>query len=222
MTFSSQEIWEDDEYVYIPEELFKHLPPEYREAAEESKERGNEILKIADKDIQNLIRLANAFPTVASLRYIFHRLRNTKFELNTESYLDQEILTTAFIVTYSRLFVSGTGGAGVSRDQIPAHLLSVHDDIIDIRHKRYAHNGGHETIGTGLQLGFDGADFHIKMQMTLGFYINGRNEWAELIAFIDAHMHDRLQKILGRLKTKTGCEWVFPNGPAPNWVDNES
>lgn len=32
------QIWEDDEYVYISEELFKHIPPEYREAAETTKQ----------------------------------------------------------------------------------------------------------------------------------------------------------------------------------------
>lgn len=218
MGVSPPAIWEDDEYVYVPEELFKHLPAEYRDAAEARKQQGSNMLQIADKDIRGLVRLINAIPTTASLSYIYHRLRTTKFAPTTEAVMEQEMLTTAFVVTYSRLFVSGNGGGGVSRDQIPAHLRAVHDDILEIRHRRYAHNGGHETISSGIQIEFDDKEVRVNLRMSLGFYVGGRNEWEELVTFLDAHMHERLQKILGRLKTKTGLEWKFPVGPAPDWV----
>jgi len=218
MKESPPTIWEDDDYVYIPEEIIEHLPPEYREAFEARRQQGSDMLKIADKDLRSLVRLINALPTTASLSYIYHRLRTTKFAVTTEALMEQEMLTTAFIVTYARLFVSGNGGCGVSRGQIPAHLRKVHDDIIDIRHKRYAHNGGHETTDSGIEIEFDDTEVRVNLQARLGFYVGGRNEWAELITFLDAHMHDRLQKILGRLKAKTGLEWKVPTGPAPDWV----
>jgi len=31
-------------------------------------------------------------------------------------------------------------------------------------------------------------------------------------------MHERLYKILARLKEQTGYEWLFPDGPTPSWV----
>ncbi len=222
MENSPPTIWEDDDYVYVPEEFFKHLPPEYRDAAEARKQQGSDILQIADKDIKSLVRLANAIPTTSSLSYIYHRLRTAKFEMTAEAVMEQEMLTTAFVVTYARLFVSGNGGSGVSRDQIPLHLRTVHDDILDIRHQRYAHNGGHKTIGSGIQIDFDDAEVRVNLGMSLGFYVGGRNEWEELVTFLDAHMHERLQKILGRLKAKTGLEWTFPVGPAPDWVGKYS
>ncbi|MBN3730342.1 hypothetical protein [Burkholderia sp. Tr-20390] len=215
-------IWEDDDYVYIPEELIELLPAEYREAAERCREQGNRLLRVADEDIKNLIRLANAFPTTVSLGYIFHRLRSTEFEMTTEGVLEQEMLTTAFVVTYARLFVSGNGGCGVSRSQLPAHLRGVHDDLMDFRHKRYAHNGGHETVGSGVQMVVHGAEVRVSLQLNSGFYVGGKNEWKELVTFIDAHMHERLQKILARLKAKTGYEWTVPCGPAPYWVENNN
>jgi hypothetical protein len=58
--------------------------------------------------------------------------------------------------------------------------------------------------------------------MSLGFYMGGRNEWEELVTFIDSHMHERLYKILGKLKDKTGYEWKIPTGPAPDWVGKYS
>ncbi|MGH0214426.1 hypothetical protein NKY66_10980 [Sinorhizobium meliloti] len=215
-------IWEDDEYVYVPEELFKHLPPEYLEAVEARKQQGSNILQIADNDIKSLIRLANAIPTTAVLSYIYHRLRTAKFDRTIEALMEQEMLTTAFVVTYSRLFVSGNGGSGVARDQIPAPLRAVHDDLIEIRHQRYAHNGGHETISSGVRIDFDDTEVRINLQVSLGLYVGGRDEWDELVTFLNAHMHERIHKILGRLKAKTGYDWKFPVGPAPAWISKSN
>ncbi len=211
-------IEEDDQYVYIPEELFKYLPAEYRGAVEAGRQQGSHILQTVDSDIKSLIRLTNAIPTTSSLSYIYHRLRTAKFELTAEAVMELEMLTTAFIVTYARLFASGNGGSGVSKDQIPEHLKDVHDDIIELRNKRYAHNGGHDTINSGIEIDFDGSQFRIHLQMSMGYHLGGRDEWEQLVTFLDAHMHERLSKILGRLKAKTGYDWIFPEGPAPDWV----
>ncbi|MEO9648760.1 MAG: hypothetical protein ABJ360_22240 [Roseobacter sp.] len=213
-----QNLWEDDEFVYIPEEFFGLLPKEYREAAAARKKQGEDVLKIVDRDIQGLIRLANAIPTTSSLSYIYHRLRTAKFEATAEAMMEQEVLTTAFIVTYARLFASGDGASGVSRQRIPIHLRPIHDDILLLRNKRYAHNGGHETVKSGLKIDFDDSGFQIGVQMNVGFYVGGRDEWEELITFIDSHMHERLTKILRRLREKTGYDWTFPIGPTPDWV----
>ena len=213
-------LWEDDQFVYVPEELFKHLPKEYRDAAQARKQQGEDVLRIGDGDIQSLIRIINAIPTTSSLSYIYHRLRTSKFVATAEAMMEQEILTTAFIVTYARLFASGNGASRLSKSDIPEHLKSVHDEIIELRHKRYAHNDAHETVSTGIEVMFDDDGFQIKAQMSLGFYVGGRDEWEELITFIDAHMHERLTKTLERLAKKTGYKWTFPSGPAPDWVGN--
>ncbi|MGR8963759.1 hypothetical protein [Rhizobium leguminosarum] len=218
MTNASPLVWEDDEYVYIPEELFQHLPPEYLERFETRKHQGEDVLRIADTDIKSLVRLAKAIPTTSSLSYVFHRLRTAKFDLTAEALMEQEMLTTAFVVTYSKLFISGSGGSGISRDQIPLHLRQVHDDIIELRHNRYAHNGSHTSIGSGIQIDFDDAEFRVTLQVNMGFHVGGRDEWEQLVRFLDGHIHDRLTKILNRLKAKTGYEWTFPVGPAPDWI----
>lgn len=220
MRAEQHDLWEDDEFVYVPEKLFKHLPKEYRVIAEAKKLEGENIFQIVDKDIQGLIRLINAVPTTSSLSYIYHRLRTSKLEMTAETVMEQEILTAAFIVTYARLFASSDGTSGVSRNSVPEHLKPVHDEIIQLRNKRYAHNGSHYTVSSGINIMFDDDGFQIKMQMSLGFYLGGRDEWRELITYIDVHMHERLKKILNRLKKKTGYEWTFPIWPAPDWVDN--
>lgn len=214
------DLWEDDEFVYVPEKLFKYLPKEYRDLANARKQEGEDILRIVDKDIQGLIRLINAIPTASSLSYIYHRLRTSKLEITAEMMMEQEILTTAFIVTYARLFASSDGTSGVAKNVVPEHLKPVHDEIIQLRNKRYAHNGSHHTLSSGINIGFDDDGFQIKMEMSYGLYLGGKDEWKELITFIDTHIHERLMKILSRLKKKTGYEWTVPSGPAPDWVDN--
>lgn len=219
MKESMSAIWEDNDYVYIPESLFELLPFEYREAIEEIKSIGSNVLCIADQDLQNLIRLSKAIPTTMSLSYIFYRLRSAKFDSTIEAFIEQEMLTTAFVVTYSRLFVTGNGVKGISRKVIPDHLKKVHDEIIDIRHRRYAHNGGHETIESGLEILHEESKFQVKMQLSLGFYVGGRNEWKELITFIDEYMHDMLYKTLARLTDKTGYEWIISTGETPDGIE---
>jgi hypothetical protein len=213
-------LWEDNEFVYVTEELFKHLPQKYREAAHARKQQGEDVLRIADGDIKKLIRLINAIPTTSSLSYIYHRLRASKFEVTTVAFMEQEMLTTAFIITYARLFASGDGASGIPKGKIPEHLRPMHDELMQLRNKRYAHNGSHGTVTNGIIVNFDDSGFRIQPQMTLDFYVGGRDEWNDLITFIDEYMHERLTKIICRLNEKTGYEWTFPSGPAPDWVEN--
>lgn len=218
MQTQEHSIWEDDQFVYVPEALFEYLPKEYREAVAARKQDGEEALRIVDEDIRGLISLLNTIPTSSSLSYIFRRLRNAKFEPTAEAVMEQEMLTTAFIVTYGRLFAKGDGATGVSRKNIPSHLKTVHDEIIELRNKRYAHNASHHTVGAGIRVDLNDDGFHVQLQGNFGFYVGGKDEWEELVTFIDALMHERLTKIFDRLKKKTGYEWSFPTGPTPSWI----
>ena len=212
-------IFEDDNYIYIPEELFEHLPAAHRETAETRKKQSREMLQVAEDDLRRLAQLVNTSLATSSLSYIFHRLRAAGFQADAEGFMEQEMLTTAFVVTYARLFTSGKGRSGVSRDTLPEHLQSIHDDIMSLRNKRYAHSDDHTSVAATLTIAFDDERVHVQPQMLMGLHFGGRNEWAELIAFLDGLMHDRLQKILRRLNDKTGKEWTFPTGDAPDWAN---
>jgi hypothetical protein len=93
---------------------------------------------------------------------------------------------------------------------------------MELRHERYAHNGRHETVGSGASFLFLDNEIRINLEMNSGLYIGGRNEWDELVTFLNEYMYKRLQKILARLKKKTGYEWRVPVGPAPDWTDNSN
>lgn len=118
----SPTIWEGDDYYGIPEEVFKQLPSEIRAPFEEIMKAGKEMIGGAHNEINSLIRLIKVIPTTSSLSYIYHRLRTSKFEATPEAMMEQEMLTTAFVVTYARLFVTSNGSCVLKRNDIPVHL----------------------------------------------------------------------------------------------------
>lgn len=206
--------WEDDKYFYLSQEAFRHLPDEIREQLESHLSYGNEMLAKADRDIMNLQRLVKMMTTVSSLNFIHQRLRNTSFEITIESALEHEMLTTAFVVTYSRLFVGTTGASGISEKKVPKHLKNVHSELMEIRNQRYAHNGEHESISSSIKIEFGGGEFDICLNYELGMYVGGRNEWVGLVQFVNEYVYDQINKNLDRLHEKTGHKWNFPQGPS--------
>lgn len=205
------------EYIVFPEEALKYLPEEWQQQIYALKEEGIGILETVDENLTILNRLAHAFPTMASLRYIHHRLSYTKFEATTDWVLENDMLTLAFVTTYARL-IDGGIGSGVSRSALPPELRPVHDKIIELRNKRYAHNAGHDSITGELEIGFEGGTFDINVRFNMGFYVGGALEWKPLVEFLDELMFRRLHVQLKKLKEKTGREWSFPSGPPPRWV----
>jgi hypothetical protein len=103
-----------------------------------------------------------------------------------------------------------------ARDVLPEHLRGVHDQIIEIRNKRFAHNDDHHSVTNDLGVEFDGSRFFLKFNLTLGYHVGGATEWHELTAFLDRYTVERMEKVLARLKQKTGYEWIMPTGPAPD------
>lgn len=210
---------ESREYVVFPEEAIKYLPKEWQQQLYALKEEGQGVLETADENLTILNRLAHAFPTMASLRYIHHRLVSTRFEATTDWVLENDMLTLAFVTTYVRL-IDGGIGSGVSRGAIPPELRPVHDKIIELRNKRYAHNAGHDSIAGELEIGFEGGKFDINIRFNMGFHVGGALEWKPLVEFLDELMFRRLHAQLEKLKEKTGREWSFPSGPPPKWVSS--
>ncbi|MCG1031794.1 hypothetical protein J5S76_07345 [Bacillus amyloliquefaciens] len=206
--------WEDEKNLYISQEAIKQLPDEIREQLESHLSYGKEMLAKADEDIMNLKRLVKMMTTVSSLNFIHQRLRNTSFEITIDSALEHEMLTTAFVVTYSRLFVGTTGASRISEKKIPKHLKNVHSELMEIRHQRYAHNGEHESISSSIEIEFSGGVFDILLNYELGMYVGGRDEWVDLVQFVNQYVYDQICKNLDRLREKTGHIWNFSQGPS--------
>nr|WP_281720601.1 hypothetical protein [Nitrosomonas nitrosa] len=211
---------EELEYVSFSEDAIKYLPEEWQRYLLALKEEGQGVLEIADENLRILNRIAHAFPTMASLRYIHHRLASTKFEPTMEWAHENDMLTLAFVTTYARLIHGGIG-SGVSRNSLPVELRPAHDDIIKLRNKRYAHNADHDSVSGSLEVGFEGGKFDISVNFNMGFHVGGALEWKTLVEFLDGLMFSRLHSQLEKLREKTGREWTFPSGPPPEWISSD-
>ena len=96
----------------------------------------------------------------------------------------------------------------------------MHDLIIELRNKRYAHNVGHDSITGSLEIGFEGGKFDISVNFNMGFHEGVRSNGSLSLYSSDDLMTSRLRVQLEKLKEKTGREWAFPSGPPPKWVSS--
>jgi hypothetical protein len=207
---------EDDtgEYYVLPEEALQFLPEEWRDHFQAMADDGRVILKSVDNELSQLVRVLNSFATLVTLKHIQKRLSDYKFAAELNAFLELDMLTTAFVVTYVRL-QQGKNGSGFSRDSVPEQLRGIHDKIIELRNKRFAHSDEHHSVSNALEIGFEGGKFDIKFQLMLGFYIGGAKEWPELVKSVEATFIERIDRLLARLKQKTGHDWALQTGPAP-------
>lgn len=203
-----------DEYVVLPEEALQFLPPEWRDQLQGMVDDSRAVLVSVDNELSSLSRLSSSLVTLVTLKHIQSRLTTYRFSATMDAILELDMLTTAFVITYARLHEGG-GGSGFGREKLPEHLRPIHDDILVLRNKRFAHNDGHHSIADAMEIGFSDGRFEIKLGLQLGFHVGGPREWPELVEFIDELMADRMEKLRVRLEAKTGRPWKLPEGPPP-------
>jgi hypothetical protein len=203
---------EGPEYYVLPEHAIQYLPLEWRAHLESRMQDGRATLKSVDSELTALSRVVKSITALVVLKSIRDRMKAYVFKPNMESLLENEILITAFVVTYTRLHHGGDA-SGFSREALPIDLRAAHDEIIDFRNKRYAHNDGHRSVNASIEFLFNDKTFEIHPTLELGMYIGGALEWRRLVDFLDAMTYDRIHKLISRLQEKTGMNWVFPSAP---------
>jgi hypothetical protein len=203
---------EAEEYYVVPEEALQFLPEEWRSHYQAMADNGCAILKSVDKELSQISKISNSFSTLVALKYVQKRLAEYKFGKNMDAILELDMLTTAFVVTYVRLHQGGNS-SGFSRSALPEKLRRIHDEIIELRNKRFAHNDDHHSISNAMEIGFQDDRFDIKFELMLGYHVGGVTEWHELVKFLDVMIVEKLHKLLAKLKVKTGRDWVLPAGP---------
>jgi hypothetical protein len=208
-----------DEYYIVPEEAMQYLPEEWRNELQATIEDGRAVLRSVDKEITRLIKLSASSMNLVTLKYVRDRLQAYRFEATMDAILELEMLVTAFVVTYARL---SQGGAfsGFGRNELPEQFRQFHDEIVELRNQRFAHNDGHHTIQDAMEIGFEGDRFELHMSQEICVQIGGAPEWAEMVDFLDGLYADRMNRVVARLTEKTGKKWALPTGPDPRDLGN--
>lgn len=203
---------DDSGYFLVPENAIQHLPKEWSDAIYARAADGRKVLEAAEPELRQVSRLSLSYYHVAVLKHIRDRLAEYRFKADMTALLELEMLTTAFVATYARLF-NGGSGSGFGRDGLPQSLRAAHDEIIELRNKRYAHVADHHSVADEMEIFEENGQFVVKMGMRFGFYIGGAGDWTKLVDALDEMFADRGKKLVDRLRARTGREWAFAEGP---------
>ncbi|MDJ0276001.1 hypothetical protein QLH51_04175 [Sphingomonas sp. 2R-10] len=209
-----------DGYYVIPEEAMQYLPEEWRAELQARAEEGRRVLASADKELKQLSRLSLSYYHVVVLRHVRDRLAEYRFRADMAAILELDMLTTAFLATYARLHTGG-GGSGFARDALPAPLRAAHDEIIDLRNKRYAHVDEHHSVNDEMEIVEEDGRFVVRLGTRLGVYIGGSNDWPKLVDALDGIFADRGAKIIARLKARTRRDWTIAQRNLPEKPDSD-
>lgn len=203
-----------EEYVIIPEDALHLLPDEWQKEVREKAENGRAVLATVNNELSQLSRLTFSLASVTTLKHIQDRLANHGFEATMEWVFDLEALVTAFVVTYVRLHQGGEE-SGFARNALPPDLRAAHDEIIELRNKRFAHSGGHHSVSDAMEITHDKEGFVVKMGLNMTIQVGGPPVWKDLVDVLEAIFAERMDKLLKRLAERTGVSWSGMTGPSP-------
>lgn len=163
-------------------------------------------------------KLLNMY-SVAHIRYWYWCLSNFRKTSNPhEDIMQMDAFTTSIVIAYGRLFGKGTGTISLNKSIAPEDLKQIHENIINLRHGRYAHHGEHKTIKKNINVKYTNSSFVVTQSIEYIICLGAPKEWEALFRWIDEYMHQTLQKQLDFLTKKTGIKWEVPSGPTPDWV----
>ena len=210
-----------NDYFLVPEEAIEHLPQEWREAIYARAEDGRKVLKAAEPELRQVSRLSLSYYHLTVLKHVRDRLAEYRFQADMIAFLELEMLTTAFVAAYVRLFTGGSG-SGFARDALPQSLRPAHDEIIELRNKRYAHVADHHSVSDEMEIYEEDGRFVVTMGLRFGFYVGGSNDWTKLVDALDEMFAERGERLVERLRVRTGREWGFAQGvPSASVKDDD-
>ncbi len=185
-----------------------------------SEEYLSESLKPYKDEIDRLVLDANNGYSFSKVTYIYSRLKKMgpwkRSDLNMELILEIDMMHAALVVTYGRIF---SGGARkVNPNKVPGHLRPIHDQIIELRNKRYAHNDEHKSIELKASFEEDGDKVILKPKISIQMALGAPAEWQELFDWLGDYLVNQSNKQLVRLSEISGREWSQPKGSPPDWI----
>ncbi|WP_394178017.1 hypothetical protein [Yoonia maritima] len=160
-------------------------------------------------DINRLAHDTQNGYSFAKVSFIYQRLRELgPFDPETismDAIFALDMMQSAFVVEYARIFVGGT--RKVSKSKVPAHLQKIHETIMDLRNKRYAHEDGHESVENFLELQILDDQIVVDTKANIGIALGAPPEWDALITWLGEYLFEQRKKQLQRLADVTGYKW---------------
>ncbi|MDV7141478.1 hypothetical protein R3X27_02160 [Tropicimonas sp. TH_r6] len=182
----------------------------------------NNVLEERSQDIERLGKAIRTGFAATQVSFMYYRLKSmgpwSADDITMELLFEIEAMTTALVISYGRLFASSDGTTRISRSKIPMELRSHHDDIMELRNKRYAHHDSHHSVASMGDITFQDGRFHFAGSMRVGMHFGAPREWEPLVTWLGEYLVEQQNRQLRRLSELTGHEWTSPMGPPPAWL----
>lgn len=158
---------------------------------EKSEQEIKEILYKHSKQIEQLNKMLLNMYAISNIRFWYSCLANfRKSEDISRDILQMEAFTTSIVISYGRIFSSGSGSTILNDKIIPDFLVLTHQEIINLRHGRYAHHGEQSFFIKNIDVSYMDFSFIIKPKLEVGFWLGTPKKWADLFEWLDAYMYD--------------------------------
>lgn len=175
-----------------------------------------------EPEIDRLKRMLWNMYSVSNIRYVYSYLRSLEPEITHEFIMLSEALTTSLVIGYGRLFTETNGTSKLNARLVPEHLRPIHDEIMSLRHERYAHHGVHESLETQVDIQSAHDCLVVMPELNLKICLGAPKEWGPLFQWIDELMYEQSKKQLDYLSKVSGMKWTMPHGPSPSWLSDQS
>lgn len=179
----------------------------------------DQISKVYQFEIENIRKMCLNMYSLHSIRFWYSKLNQYARLSDIQENLTMiEGLTTSIIISYGRIFQSGKGATRIRRSKIPEDLRKVHDGIMELRNKKYAHHEIHKSVTTKVELAYEDSKIVIVPKLEVYFHFGAPVHWAALFEWLDEYFYNNLAIQVSNLEKKSGIPWVMPHGDPPPWI----
>lgn len=161
--------------------------------------------------------------TVNHARDFMERMKLCKIKATMESVFEIKGYMLGFAICYGRAFTT----AGKQRPSLKPNqvfgennpLIAVHNDIIHMRDKKYAHTDDNDHTASKIEFEMDGEDVVIVPRIALGIPGYAFKNYEEALNTLENFVATKLFEMLEKASTRLGRRVKFPDGPVPHWVE---
>jgi len=177
-----------------------------------TQEDAADVLNANRREINRLRLTTTNIMTVHHLKFYLDWLDQNKLEgdattISLPSVFEIEAMTTAFVVSYGRMFSSTKGVTKYLRKSVSQEHIDAHDEIISLRNERYAHHGDHESYGVELDL----TVFEDRVETGIHYlsqsHVGAPQSWRNLINWLEVYVKESFNNQLSHLSNKTMKTW---------------
>ena len=124
-------------------------------------------------------------------------------DLTLDNMLELDTLHGAFVIEYATHFERIINPSR----QVPTNLQEAHEQIVDLRNRRFAHSDQHPSIDGKLSAEIENQNIKIKHSLRWVTTLGMPTGWEDLLEWLDGYYSNQIQKITNHLNSNTDYIW---------------